>query len=106
MSRSSFYALFVAVSVSALAFLPEAYGQSTSSSEVQVQVAASVTIIDGISVGIRKSHEGGSELWIEANDLRSIVMTRSEGKLFREYELTAIDNVATRPTREIAVAFE
>lgn len=106
MYRSSFYALLAAVSVSAIAMASDAHAQARAQSSVSVEVQASVTIVDGISLGIRKSQQGESELWIEANDLKATVMTRSEGKLFREYEETSIARLATEPTREIAVAFE
>jgi hypothetical protein len=85
--------------------LSDAHAQARSRSNAGAEVTASVTIIDGIALGIRKSHQGESELWIEANDLKATVMTRSEGKLFREYTDKKTD-LPAEPTREIAVAFE
>ena len=106
MVRSSLYALYAAVSVAAICISTEAQAQARATSTASQQITSSVSIVDGISLGIRKSHQGESELWIEANDLKATVMTRTEGKLFRVHAKPSENVVATEPTREIAVAFE
>ena len=104
--RSSLFALYAAVSVAAIGITSDAQAQARATSTASQHVRTAASIVDGISLGIRKSHQGESELWIEANDLKATVMTRSEGKLFREYAKPAAAAVATEDTREIAVAFE
>jgi hypothetical protein len=106
MPLSSLSALIAAVSVSALMSASDASAQSRAINSTRAQSVASVTIIDGISLGIRKSHQGESELWIEANDLKATVMTRSEGKLFRIIDDRKDQSTGSQPTQEIAVAFE
>lgn len=103
MDRSSFYALLAAVFVLTFGLSSKVYAQARGESPASHEVKAAATIVDGISLGIRKSHQDETELWIEANDLKATVLIRSEGKLFREYKLT--DERALE-RQEIAVAFE
>jgi hypothetical protein len=102
MMRSIRYAFVIAVSASAVVSFTDAHAQWALASHHLKQVSAAVSIIDGISLGIRKSHQGESKLLIEANGLKATVMTRSAGKLFRERS----EPVSDARIKEIVVAFE
>jgi hypothetical protein len=102
MKRSRFYALLLGISLSCIASSADLRAQAVAASTSICQVSAAVTIIDGTSVGIRKSDQGVFELSMEANGLKTTVMTRSAGKLFQEQDAPTTD----AETKEIVVAFE
>jgi len=111
MQRIRSYALAATICVFLASYASEAQAQLHAINKSTAQSRASVTIVDGISLGVRSSHQDRSELSIHSNGLKATVMTRSAGKLFRESFTASASEFVIESTRkesadEVLVAFE
>jgi hypothetical protein len=76
--KYSLYAPLSLLFVSILTISTSASAQSSSHAVVSARAVASVSIVDGIQLGIKKSTSEGYDLLVEANGLKAAWQTRRE----------------------------